>query len=69
MCKCHQPYRQFDPLTRKLKGRCQKIVGLFPQNMKLDIFCNGHKKILNDVMGYNPLPTMGVAKEVDPHGV
>jgi hypothetical protein len=37
--------------------------------MKLDIFCNGHKKILNDVMGYNPLPTMGVAKEVDPHGV
>jgi hypothetical protein len=69
MCKCHQPYKQFGPLTKKLKGRCREIVGLFPQNMKLNISCNGHENILNDIMGYNLLPTMGVTKEVDPHGV
>ncbi len=56
-------------LTKKLKGRCWKNVGLFPKSMKLGIFCNGRKNISNDIMGYSPFPTMGVVKKVDPHGV
>jgi hypothetical protein len=55
--------------TRKVKGRCQDNVGLFLQTMKLDIFCNGCKSIPNDIMGYNPVRTMGAAEEMDPHGV
>jgi hypothetical protein len=29
------------------------------------ISCNGCKNIPNDIMGYNPLPTMGTIEEVD----
>jgi hypothetical protein len=57
-------------VDKKIEGKMSReIVGLFSQNMKFNIFCNGHENILNDIMGYNLLPTMGVAKEMDPHGV
>jgi hypothetical protein len=54
--------------TRKPKKRWQKNVGLFLQNMKLRIFHNECKSILNNIMGCSPLPTMDTTKKVDPHG-
>jgi hypothetical protein len=37
--------------------------------MKPCISRNGRKKIPNGIKGYNPFPTMGTMKEMDPHGV
>jgi hypothetical protein len=42
---------------------------LILQNMKIGISHHGCKSILNEIMRYNPLPTMGTTKEVDPHGI
>jgi hypothetical protein len=44
-------------------------MGLFLQDMKPYIYHNGCKCVLNSIMGCNPLPTMGITEEVDPHGV
>ncbi len=52
-----------------LKRRQQKNMGLFLQDMKTNIFHNGHKNILNGIMGCSPFPTMGGVEKVDPHGV
>jgi hypothetical protein len=54
---------------KRLKRRQWKNVSLFPQDMKPCISHNGCKNIMDDIMGCNPLPTMGEVEEVDPHGV
>jgi hypothetical protein len=69
-CKCHQSTKlDVDSLMRRLKRRRWENMGLLLQNMKPCISCDGHKNILNDIMGCNLFPTMGVTEEVDPHGV
>jgi hypothetical protein len=54
---------------KRLKRWWWKNMGLLPQDVKFNIFYNGCKCIPNDIMGCNPLSTMGIAKEADPHGV
>ncbi len=58
-----------DPPTRKLKKKQRKNVGLLSQDMKPYISRNKHKNIPNDIIGCDPLPTMGTMEEVNPHGV
>jgi hypothetical protein len=43
--------------------------GFAAQNMKPCISHNGCKSVLNDTMGCVFLRTMGLIKEVDPHGI
>lgn len=51
---------------KRLKRKLQENMDLLPQNMTIGISHSGHKNISNDIMWYNPLPTMDTTKEVDP---
>jgi hypothetical protein len=54
-------HNNVNPPTKILKKRRWKNVGLLSQNMKSYISHNGHKNIPNNIMGCNPLPTMGIS--------
>jgi hypothetical protein len=54
---------------KRWKRKQHKNISLLLQDVKPYIFHNGCKNISNNIMGYNPLPTMGIMKEVDPHGI
>jgi hypothetical protein len=49
----------------RLKGGQQKDMNLPMQNMKPYNSNNEGKGIPNDIMGCNPLPTMGTMKKMD----
>jgi hypothetical protein len=49
----------------KLKGGQQKDMGLLMQNIKPCNSSNGREDIPNNIMGCNPLPTMGVIKKIN----
>jgi len=54
-----------NPLTKRLKGRWWKDMGLFTQNMKSCIFRKA-KNISNQIVGCNFFPAMGAMKKVGP---
>ncbi len=49
----------------RLKGGQQKDMSLLMQNMKPCNSNNGGEGIPNNIMGCNPLPTMGAMKKMD----
>jgi hypothetical protein len=53
-------HHNVNPPKKILKRRQRKNVGLLLQNMKSYMSHNGHKNIPNNIMGCNPLPTMGI---------
>jgi hypothetical protein len=56
-------------MSWRLHGKGWKDMGLLFQDVKFYIFHNGHKSISYNIMWGHPLPTMIVAKKVDPHKV
>jgi len=44
-------------------------MGLFLQDMKSRIFCNGYENISHNIMQSHPFPDMCVTKKVDPHRI
>lgn len=56
-------------LTKRLKGRWSKDLGLLMQNMKTYVSCNEGEGIWNYIVRCNPFPAIGITKKVSPYKI